>query len=413
MSDLSARGTPGVLVDVVAQRETADRRSALRALLRTPLMTAGHRDFVLVRRHSDHLREWFNEQAGWHLTVDAEHARLRKTPAGDVDHTRPATTVRTGRPLSRRRYVLWCLALAALERADSQTTLGWLAERILALSADPGLADSGLSFTLQTHPQRLDLVEAVRLLIDIGALTRVAGEEDAYLDDTGDALYDVNRRVLASVLPGVRGPSTMADLGSADRVIALTEQPLVDSSDARNRDARQRLTRRLLDDPIVYTEDLTDGEQHYLSLPGQRHTTARRVADATGLVPELRAEGVAMLDPTGDATDLTMPVQGTQGHATLLLAEHLATISTPTVMGALSRGRIHELTQEWSALNPWSKESRKVGGAQRFGDTAVEHLNALGLVSVEEDIVTARPAIMRYAVDAPTLLGAADDGDGA
>lgn len=403
-------GAPNVLTDVVAERETADRRAALRALLRTPLMTSGHPAFPLVRRHRDHLRDWFSQQAGWHLTVDADHARLRKTPAGEVDHTRPATTVRTGHPLSRRRYVLWCLALAALERADSQTTLGWLAERILALSADPGLADSEVTFTLRAHPERLDLVEVVRLLIRIGALNRVAGDEDAYLDATGDGLYDVSRRVLASVLPGIRGPSTMAEVHPEQQLDALAEQPFVDSADARNRDARLRLTRRLLDDPVVYTEDLTDNERHYLALPGQRHATARRVAEATGLVSELRAEGVAMLDPIGDATDLTMPVQGTQGHATLLLAEHLATLRSRG-LGLVTRGRVHDLVEEWSAANPWSKESRREGGPARFGNIAIRHLEALGMVSVQGDTVIARPAVMRYAVDAPTLLGAAAGGD--
>ncbi|HZD00342.1 MAG TPA: DUF2397 family protein [Actinomycetes bacterium] len=49
-------------------------------------------------------------------------------------------------PLRARR-----LALAALERADAQVTLGWLAERVLALTADPALADAGFSFALDSR----------------------------------------------------------------------------------------------------------------------------------------------------------------------------------------------------------------------------------------------------------------------
>ena len=69
-------------------------------------------------------------------------------------------------PFSRRRYVLACLALAALERADAQVTLGWLAERVLALAADPGLADAGFAFALDSREERADLVVVVRLLLD-------------------------------------------------------------------------------------------------------------------------------------------------------------------------------------------------------------------------------------------------------
>lgn len=407
MSERPARsGQADILTDVVAQREAADRRAALRALLREPLMTATHPAFPLVRRHREELVRWMSEQAGWTLTVGTEHARLRKTPGGTVDHTRPATSPRTGRPFSRRRYVLWCLALAALERSDSQVTLGWLAERILDLAADPALTASGATFTLQTRAERTDLVEVVRMLIGTGGLSRVAGDEDAYLKETGDALYDIDRRVLASILPGTQGPSTIPEGHWQERLAALSGAAAVDDlavpgTEARTRDARRRLTRRLLDDPVVYHDDVADNERDYLALPGQRHATARRVAEATGMIPELRAEGLALLDPTGEATDLSMPAQGTQGHATLLLAEHLATnpeVGVPVV-------QIRRLVAEWAHTHPWSKTSRDDGAEAGIAAIAIGHLQALGLVSMTGDTVYARPAITRYTVDGPTIQG--------
>lgn len=393
-------GSPDVLTDVVAERAAEEQRTALRALLRRPLLTAADAAFVLVRRHREHLQEWLSEQAGWHLTVAADHARLRKLPAGPVDHTRPALA--RGRPFSRRRYVLWCLALAALERADSQTTLGWLADRIIDLAADPELVQAGVRFTLETRPERSDLVAVVRMLLDTGALARVAGDEEAYVNATGDALYDVDRRVLAAVLPGVRGPSTVTAEEEQERLDALVDTTIVDSVEARRRDARQRLTRRLLDDPVVYRDEVTAAERDYLDLPGQRHATARRVAATTGLVPELRAEGLAMLDPTGEASDVSMPAQGTQGHATLLLAEHLASAGTAGV------AEIGRLVAGWAHTHPWSKASRVEGAEVGIAATAVGQLEALGLARVEGEVVRALPAIARYAVDQATLIGGGD-----
>jgi uncharacterized protein (TIGR02678 family) len=135
-----------VVDDARSQAKAAELARARRALLRHPLLTESGPDpaaLTLVRRHAAELREWFAEETGWQLQVDPESARLRKTPADPADATRPATAGRGQPPFSRRRYVLLCLALAALERLEQQTTLGALAERVLAGATDPALADAG------------------------------------------------------------------------------------------------------------------------------------------------------------------------------------------------------------------------------------------------------------------------------
>ena len=44
----------------------------------------------------------------------------------------------------------------------------------------------------------------IRLLLGWGVLSRVAGDEDAYLSAGSDVLYDVRRPVLGVLLLGVR-----------------------------------------------------------------------------------------------------------------------------------------------------------------------------------------------------------------
>jgi hypothetical protein len=88
------------------------------------------------------------------------------------------------------------------------------------------------------------------------------------------------------------------------------------------------------------------------------------ISEATGLVPEVRAEGIALLDPSGEATDLRMLEESTHGHATLLLAERLA--------GALRQhGQTAvPLTSLHAAMAGWIQEHRAVsrtGGASRNG----------------------------------------------
>jgi hypothetical protein len=86
---------------------------------------------------------------------------------------------------------------------------------------DPRLAAAGIGFTLTERDERADLVAVARLLLAYGVLRQVAGDEQAYVNASGDALYDVNRRTLAAMLAGGRGPSTV-DVTDLDPVAAYT-----------------------------------------------------------------------------------------------------------------------------------------------------------------------------------------------
>ena len=72
----------------------------------------------------------------------------------------------------------------------------------------------------------------------------------------------------------------------------------------------------------MYYDELDEDERAYLL--SQRHAITRRIEEATGLIPEMRAEGIAMVDPDDELTDVRMPEQRTDGHVTLLVAEYLA-----------------------------------------------------------------------------------------
>lgn len=400
------------LGDVLDVQREDERRRAVRALLRHPLLTPDGPDvpaFAAVRRHVSWLSDWFSREAGWSLQVDTAVARLRKVPASHDDGSRGAseTPSRGGaeRLFSRRRYVLACLALAALERAEAQVTLGWLVERVLGYATEPRLAAAGVTFSLQTREERADLVAVARLLLGIGVLHKVAGDEQAFVSRGGDALYDVNRRVLAALLATRRGPSTVTAPELAGRLAAVTEDAVPDTEDGRNRAIRHRLARRLLDDPVLYFTELTEGERTYLDR--QRGPLLRRLTEATGFVAEVRAEGIALLDPSGEATDLGMPEEGTDGHATLLLAEHLAQWlrerpGEPLPVEQLE-GYIGQLAQRHRTH--WRKSAQAPGAERELTAHALHRLRALGLVRQTSEGVSPLPALARYGYADPIILG--------
>jgi uncharacterized protein (TIGR02678 family) len=377
----------------------AERRRAARALLASPLMTSGSEEFRLVRKHAGELAAWFTQETGWRLVIDAETARLHKSPIRLDDATRPARAPRTRVPFTRRRYVLLCLALAVLERADAQITLGRLADGVLTAAGDPVLVAAGIEFRMDRREERSDLVAAVRLLLDQGVLHRVAGDEEAYLAEaSNDVLYDVRRRVLAALLTATRGPSTVEAAAPEERLTLLTSDVAPDTDELRLRALRHRLTRRLLDDPVVYYAELPEDERTYLV--SQRYAITRRISELTGLVAEMRAEGIAMVDPEDELTDLRMPEQGTDGHATLLVAAHLATAEGPR-----TEPQLVELVRQLAVQHRsyWRKGAAEPAAAAELLAQALGRLAALGLVTREGGTVTAKPALVRYALAAPTI----------
>jgi uncharacterized protein (TIGR02678 family) len=383
---------------MILAEEQAQRRAALRALLAKPLLVADAdgEALVLVRRHLTELREWLNRETGWRLAADSETARLFKTATTLPDASHPARG-HNKEPFGRRRYVTLCLALSALARADAQTTLGSLADDVLTAAAEPELAATGFTLTLDSRADRSDLVAVVRLLLDWGVLNRVAGDEDAYLSAGTDVLYDVRRPVLSVLLSGVRGPSTVTAMTFSVRLAELTAEPVAESDELRNQALRRRLTRRLLEDPVVYYDELDEDERAYLL--SQRHAITRRIADATGLIAEMRAEGIAMVDPEDELTDVRMPEQRTDGHVTLLVAEYLARREQAGL------GELHAFLRQAAAEHAayWRKGVTEPGAETELVAIALEKLTALRLVEAHGSVVRSRPAIARFAMSEPTI----------
>ena len=261
---------------------------------------------------------------GWRLIVDTEVARLVKT----VGRTRPTPpTPRATRgpsvPFSRRRYVLICLALAVLERADAQITLGRLAEQIVLAAADPELAAAGR----RVHPG------AARGAPRSGrggpaaarpraCCARVAGDEEAFVRRDGDVALrrrppgarHAARHAARTLHRHGRRPSTS---GSPSSPRSCPPPPTTCATGAAPpaHPAAARRARALL-------RRAGRGRARLPDLPAPAITG--RITELTGLVAEVRAEGIAMVDPDDELTDVRMPEAGTDGHVTLLLAEHLA-----------------------------------------------------------------------------------------
>jgi len=291
-------------VTVTTSQSARDRREAARALLARPLLTAAHaEELALVRLHAPALRSMFKSTLDYHLVVESTFARLVKGPVSPDAPARPARrpddTAFT--PMTYTLLSLLCAALLVPGTGD-QILISALIEQVRSDAATIGVRIG------DTLPERRALVTAIGQLIGWGVLTETDGTAGSWGERRDEALLTIHRAALPHLLA-----RPLSGLGHADDLLApdahLADQP------------RRSLRRKLVENPLVRREELTDGERDVLSR--ERSELTRVLAESFGLALEVRAEGALAYDLTGELTDVAFPGNGRIKQAALLLLGEL------------------------------------------------------------------------------------------
>ncbi|MET8624167.1 DUF2398 family protein [Kitasatospora sp. NPDC004669] len=357
-----------------AELPAAERRIAARLLLARPLVTASgpHADgFPLIRRHRDWLTERFDTLLGYRLVVGPWHARLCKAGLGPGAARRLEHPV-TSAPFTPAGYAQLALALALLVDAPEQLPYGRLLDAMRA--AAPELA-----------AEPADLTMALAAL----AAWQVLGDLPSDPADA-DFVLTVDRE-LARAVPA--GPPALAD-DAADLIRRAAE--------AEPATAVRRL---LAETPAVLAADLPEERRAWLH--EHRLSGPAALAEFLGLEAELRAEGVALLDPAAELTDLALPGAGTLAQATLLLVERLVEEVRPLpgestdgdvpIPDALIDGVLGDITDEYGL------PARYLADRTALRRDALDLLHRLGLIApTPRTTWLLRPPAARYA-PAPDL----------
>jgi uncharacterized protein (TIGR02678 family) len=358
-----------------------DRRVAARHLVQRPLTCAEHDPdvFRLIRRHEAELDRWFTQRLGYRLHVDADTARLFKSGVV-VDH-RPLRTG-SGRGLHQLEYVLLALVLASTAAGPAIISLRDLVDDVRSAAAEAGIALTG------DAGERRALVAVLRWMIDRGLASELHAHVDAYAnDDTADAVLKVRPdRIALLPLPALVG---------ADDAAQLTERA------ERRANTRQWVRARLVEEPVVYRDDLTDDE--WGEVRRRLGDEERMLDEMFGLVIEARAEGIAAIDPAGSLADRRFPTGGTTGHAALLLLDALRDA------GPVPFARVEQVMAELSAKHARRWANDYVEAPDRLARHVVELLVELRLARVAaaldaggEPWVELLPAAARFQLEEPS-----------
>ena len=297
----------------LAARDAADRQDALRHLLAHPLITSDgpHAEaFRLIRRHRDDLARDVRQLLGYRLVVEAGFARLYKAGLGP-GRGRPLRRA-SGAAFTPRTYAYLALACSALLTSRQQILLSALAEQVRHAAQE-----AGVELGDDSQADRRAFVAALRQLVAWGVLVEDDGSLGAFADDAGaEALLTVRRDLVRHLLA-----VPLREVETPDELVRLAAEPGAGAG------ARHRVRRLLVEEPAVLADDVD--EESWAWLRQSQRREARTFAELFGLELEIRAEGVAAIDPREELSDEPFPRGGSVGHAALLVVSELARRLTP------------------------------------------------------------------------------------
>lgn len=370
-------------------RQNDEIASAIRALLAEPFLDrSSPASLGLVRRHRVELTRWFAQELGYRLDASRPGvARLAKLPG--PGHVARGLRTRQGRAFDGRRYAVVCLVLASVEAAGERCTLARMFDQVAARAA--GI--EGLVFDTELGADRRLFIQAVQAVAGLGVLERAEGDEERFARGLpgGDALYRVDRERLA-LLPTAPQPPSLA---SSPQDVGSEAYPDTEAGRARRR--RHRVTRALVEQPVVYHDDLGEDESDYMR--SQRARLERLLYEKVGLTLEMRAEGWVAVDESGELTDLRWPDYGAAETTALRVCDELRSRRHGGAPEVWAHGDliefVHGLASEYAGY--WRKDAATPAGAAELARRAEDVLQSAHLIGRDRDGIVARPGVGRFA----------------
>jgi uncharacterized protein (TIGR02678 family) len=234
--------------------------------------------------------------------------------------------------------------------------------------------------TLTHEPiERRALVVALKWMIKHGLLKELHDSVEHYEhDDSADAILEIDFDRI-SILP-------LPALGRATTATELMNR------DDRRANERQWMRAWLVENPVLYKSDITDREWSEIRRRIGEEITM--LDEMFGLQLEVRAEGLAAIDPRGRLSDKPFPATGTTGHAALLFIESLLQLPGYKCDQHMATDLLDRLGKKYS--KHWSKVMLENPTALLAEVKAL--LIDVRLIEEDGDYLKLLPAAFRYQV---------------
>lgn len=373
-----------------------EKQKCIRALLNRPwvLKEDDSETFQQIKDHYEALRDWFNDYLGFSLLVTRQFAKVEKFPQ-TYQSWMGIESFKQPRDYAMFTYCLWYLE----GRGDGEQFL--LSQLVEEIRDHLASYDVFIDWTLYDH--RLSMARALKKCRDLRVLLSVDGEESDWARDEGaNVLYECSpmaRYVLR------RFPKELMHYEQIDDF----HRELDEREDKVKR--RQRVYRRLVQEPVVYDSDWHDDELQYVLT--QRRSIMEQMQAQLGLEGARYREALVFFDPGLSAEHDLFPTLSSVSDLVILLATELRQRLVNDEYVQKEDGRIVISVTDLESLllamrakykAYWSKEHREAS-ATELVNQVMSHLQEWHLGKRNQQEIILYPALSRWIGGYDSLSG--------
>lgn len=376
------------------ERLREEKQQCVEMLLNRPWIAKKDypRLYQQIKDHYDELREWFYERLGFPLVITRYFAKLEKMPG----EYKPWMGINGF--LTVRDYGLFTFGLWYLEgKGENEQFL--LTQMVEEIREHLLTVDVEMDWTLYDH--RLSMARALKKLKELDVLIAVDGDEADWARNGSESnvLYECStmaRYVLH------RFPK---ELMAYENIHELIEPEQAQTPDAEIRQRRQRVYRRLVQEPIVYDWEWSEDELDYLLK--QRRSIIEHMDEMLHLEGRRYKEGLAFFYPEVTSESNLFPTLSAVSDLAILMAGEIRrrAFREPSPYDWDEWSRIHVSVTELEAVmmslrekykEYWSKEFRGLS-LNELVKRIVSHLQEWNLAKqTGEDEIILFPALGRW-----------------
>lgn len=373
-----------------------EKQQCIKALLNRPwvLKEEDPETFQQIKDHYEALRDWFHDYLGYPLLVTRQFAKVEKFP--ETYHSwMGIDEFKQSRDYALFTYCLWYLE----GRGDGEQFL--LSQMVEDIHDHLQTYDVLIDWTLYEH--RLSMARALRKCRDLKVLLSVDGEEGAWArDEKANVLYECSpmaRYVLRRFSKELMHYSRIGDFHAE-----------LDEKDEKVK-RRQRVYRRLVQEPVVYDSDWSEDERQYVLT--QRRSLIDQLQTQLGLEGRRYREALIFFDPGLSAEHELFPTLSSVSDLLILTASELRKRIAKGYYEQKDDGRIMMSVTDLESLlfylrdkhkEFWSKEHR-VASSKELLKQVVSHLEEWNLGELDEQEVTIYPALSRWIGEYDSFAG--------
>lgn len=320
-------------------------------------------------------KDFLEQKLGYKIIINPYMIKLEKLP-GKAEAWMGIQDFDT-----QMEYALFCLLLVFLE--DKSATEQFVLSEVTEFIQAAYVGEEKVDWTLFRH--RKSMVKVLRFTVGMGIIKTDDGDESRFMDSTEtEVLYEstgMSRYFVRNFTGNILNYASWQDIESGE---------WFDVDRDRGRVRRNRVYRRLIMSPAVYSEGSEDPD--YIYIKNQRGMLQKDIEDILGSQLHVHKNGAfVILDPVRIFKDV-FPGQKSISSIVLQvntcivdLVKSVELVKREDDIILVSKARFERIIETCRELywQGWSKEYREMSLERLYGEV-IDYMNGFSMIEVSE-----------------------------